>query len=191
MGMRFRKSIKIAPGVKLNVGKKSMGISVGNKYGGVSANSRTGVRTRASIPGTGISFSETVSSGKSGKSSAGQADDIETYTTAFDERVLQSLNETAFDDYLQGYLAYAKTISADDPRIEEVRSQIAAIRKEQSRRFNAKEEKEHKANEPSLLLLICGVVSGILGIILLFSSLWGFAFLGSGLLMLLAEYNKK
>ncbi|MGN0438647.1 MAG: DUF4236 domain-containing protein [Lachnospiraceae bacterium] len=31
MGLRFRKSIKIAPGVKLNLGKKSASISVGTK----------------------------------------------------------------------------------------------------------------------------------------------------------------
>ena len=44
MGFKYRKSVKIAPGVKLNVGKKSAGISIGGKYGGVSVNSKTGVR---------------------------------------------------------------------------------------------------------------------------------------------------
>ena len=56
MGFRFRKSIKIAPGVKLNLGKKSTGISVGNKFGGVSINTKTGVTTRVSAPGTGMSL---------------------------------------------------------------------------------------------------------------------------------------
>lgn len=60
MGLRFRKSVKIAPGIKLNIGKKSVGVSVGNKYGGVSINSRSGVTTRASIPGTGISYTKKV-----------------------------------------------------------------------------------------------------------------------------------
>ena len=32
MGIRFRKSFKVAPGVRLNVGKKSSSISLGNKY---------------------------------------------------------------------------------------------------------------------------------------------------------------
>ena len=32
MGLNFRKSIKVADGVKLNVGKKSAGVSVGGKY---------------------------------------------------------------------------------------------------------------------------------------------------------------
>ena len=54
MGIRFRKSVKIAPGVRLNIGKKSAGISVGGKFGGISYNSKTGARERFSIPGTGV-----------------------------------------------------------------------------------------------------------------------------------------
>lgn len=57
MGLRFRKSFKIAPGVKFNVGKKSVGVSVGGKHAGVSFNSKTGARARVSAPGTGLSYS--------------------------------------------------------------------------------------------------------------------------------------
>ncbi|MDO4649365.1 MAG: DUF4236 domain-containing protein [Eubacteriales bacterium] len=64
MGLRARKSIKIAPGVKVNIGKKSVGVSVGGKHDGVSVNSKKGVNTRASIPGTGISYTNHVSSKK-------------------------------------------------------------------------------------------------------------------------------
>lgn len=60
MGLRFRKSIKIAPGIRLNVGKKSTGISIGGKYGGISVNSRTGARARVSAPGTGLSYTESL-----------------------------------------------------------------------------------------------------------------------------------
>ena len=63
MGLRFRKSIKIAPGVKLNFSKKSVGVSVGGKYGGVSFNSKSGTTVRASAPGTGLSYSSKVSGG--------------------------------------------------------------------------------------------------------------------------------
>lgn len=56
MGFRFRKSTKIAPGVKLNLGKKSVGVSVGNQYGGISYNSETGTKARVSAPGTGVSY---------------------------------------------------------------------------------------------------------------------------------------
>ena len=66
MGLRFRKSIKIAPGVRLNIGKKSTGISIGGKYGGISMNSKTGMRARVSAPGTGLSYSTKIG----GKSSS-------------------------------------------------------------------------------------------------------------------------
>lgn len=56
MGLRFRKSIKLANGVKLNIGKKSVGISVGGKHGGVSYNTKSGTHARASLPGTGLSY---------------------------------------------------------------------------------------------------------------------------------------
>ena len=62
MGFRFRKSVKIAPGVKVNFGKKSVGMSIGNRYAGVSVNSRTGARARVSAPGTGLSYSTKISS---------------------------------------------------------------------------------------------------------------------------------
>ena len=60
MALRFKKSIKIAPGVKLNIGKKSTGISIGNKFGGVSFNTKTGARARASAPGTGVSYTSKI-----------------------------------------------------------------------------------------------------------------------------------
>lgn len=64
MAMRYRKSKKIAPGTRLNIGKKSAGISFGNKGGGISFNSKSGVRVRSSIPGTGISFSSKIGGSK-------------------------------------------------------------------------------------------------------------------------------
>ncbi len=56
MGFRFRKSFKVAPGVRVNVGKKSVGVSVGGKGARVSVNSSGRVTKSASIPGTGISY---------------------------------------------------------------------------------------------------------------------------------------
>ena len=66
MGIRFRKSFKVAPGVRLNVGKKSSSISFGGKGFSTSV-STSGRRTRTvSIPGTGISHTST-SGGKRSK----------------------------------------------------------------------------------------------------------------------------
>lgn len=64
MGLRFRKSVKIAPGVRVNMGKKSASISVGTK-GARHTISTTGKRTTSvGIPGTGISHVTTTSSKK-------------------------------------------------------------------------------------------------------------------------------
>jgi hypothetical protein len=55
MGWRFRRSFKLAPGVRLNVGKRSAGVSVGPRGAKVSANTRNEVRRTVRIPGTGLS----------------------------------------------------------------------------------------------------------------------------------------
>ena len=59
MGFRFRKSVKIAPGVRLNIGKKSVGISAGVKGARVSVNSSGRKTTTVGLPGTGLSYSKT------------------------------------------------------------------------------------------------------------------------------------
>ena len=66
MAIRFRKSIKIAPGVKLNLNKKSAGVTVGGKGVHYTVNT-SGTRTAsAGIPGTGLYVTD-VSSSKSKK----------------------------------------------------------------------------------------------------------------------------
>ena len=56
MGLRFRKSIKLLPGVRLNFNTKSMSITAGFKGYHVTVNSKGGVSQTASIPGTGLSY---------------------------------------------------------------------------------------------------------------------------------------
>lgn len=58
--MRFRKRVKIAPGVSLNVGKKSAGVRVGGRGYGVSTNTKTGTRASVGLPGSGISYSKKI-----------------------------------------------------------------------------------------------------------------------------------
>lgn len=45
MGIRVRKSFKVAPGVRVNVGKKSSSISVGNKYAHTTVSTSGGRRS--------------------------------------------------------------------------------------------------------------------------------------------------
>lgn len=55
MGLRFRKSVKVLPGIKLNFSKSGTSMTVGKR--GMSANfSSRGTRTTIGIPGTGLSY---------------------------------------------------------------------------------------------------------------------------------------
>lgn len=64
MGLRFRKSFKIAPGVRFNVGKKSTSISFGGKGLRYTINSQ-GKRTKSvGIPGSGLYYTSTNSTSK-------------------------------------------------------------------------------------------------------------------------------
>lgn len=55
---RFRRSMKIGPGVRWNFGKKSTSFSLGPRGLKLTAGTR-GVRTTVGIPGTGISYTST------------------------------------------------------------------------------------------------------------------------------------
>ncbi|MBR9778440.1 MAG: DUF4236 domain-containing protein [Rhodospirillales bacterium] len=68
--MKFRKSFKVAPGLRLNVGKTRSSLSIGGK--GVTTNiSKRGVRTTVGIPGSGLS--QSFSSSSSSKTKAHEA----------------------------------------------------------------------------------------------------------------------
>lgn len=56
MGMRFRKSIKLSGGTKLNLSKSGVGISTGVKGFRVSKNTSGRSRVTSSLPGTGLSY---------------------------------------------------------------------------------------------------------------------------------------
>lgn len=83
MGFRFRKSFKIAPGVRVNVGKKSVGISAGVKGARVSVNSSGRKTTTVGLPGTGLSYSKTEKIGGSktkGASTSASDEPLDTIT---------------------------------------------------------------------------------------------------------------
>lgn len=57
MGFRFRKSIKIAPGVRVNLTKKGVSsVSVGKRGARVNV-SKKGTRSTVGLPGSGLSYS--------------------------------------------------------------------------------------------------------------------------------------
>lgn len=57
MAWRFRKSVKLIPGVRLNFSSRGMSTTIGGRGAGINFSGR-GVYGYASIPGTGISFRE-------------------------------------------------------------------------------------------------------------------------------------
>jgi hypothetical protein len=60
MGLRFRKSIKIIPGVRLNVGLKRASLSLGGRGFSYNIGSK-GSRVTVGLPGSGLSYSTNVS----------------------------------------------------------------------------------------------------------------------------------
>jgi hypothetical protein len=78
MGFRFRKSVKIAPGVKINLSKSGGSLSLGGRGATVNISSR-GVRSTYSIPGTGISYVTQTSSGRNTRSSSSHSSNRSAY----------------------------------------------------------------------------------------------------------------
>jgi hypothetical protein len=60
MGLRFRRSVRLLPGVKLNFGQKSSSVSIGVRGLHYTVGTR-GARVTAGIPGTGLSWSQSIS----------------------------------------------------------------------------------------------------------------------------------
>jgi hypothetical protein len=55
MGFRFRRSIKILPGVRLNFGKRGISTSIGIRGAHITLG-KTGTRTTVGLPGSGLSY---------------------------------------------------------------------------------------------------------------------------------------
>lgn len=69
MGFRLRKSVKLLPGVRLNVGMRRVSLTVGGR--GASVNiGKKGARANLGLPGTGISYSQKLD-GKKGDAKSG------------------------------------------------------------------------------------------------------------------------
>ena len=62
MGFRFRRSFKVAPGIRLNLSKRGLGMSVGVRGARVSLGADGKVRRTIGLPGTGVSYTDVVGS---------------------------------------------------------------------------------------------------------------------------------
>ena len=62
MGLRYRKSIKIAPGVKVNLNRKSASVTIGGKGVHKTFNSNGQTTTSVNLPVKGLSYTDRKSS---------------------------------------------------------------------------------------------------------------------------------
>ena len=63
MGLRYRKSITIFPGVKLNISKSGLSLSVGKKGAHVTAGTSGRKSVSVGLPGTGVSYTKVIGKG--------------------------------------------------------------------------------------------------------------------------------
>lgn len=68
MAFRFRRSVKVAPGLKLNFGKSGTSVSFGGRGAHATFHSSGKTTTSVGIPGSGVSWVNTSSKGKAGSS---------------------------------------------------------------------------------------------------------------------------
>jgi hypothetical protein len=72
MGFGFRKSIKILPGVRVNVSRSGVSTSIGGRGASVNIGKR-GTYLNAGVPGTGLSYRERMDGGSGSIGSGGNA----------------------------------------------------------------------------------------------------------------------
>jgi tetratricopeptide (TPR) repeat protein len=74
MSYRFRKSVKLAPGVRMNVGKRGLGLSAGPRGASYTVNTSGRKTASVGLPGTGVSYRSSLgASGSRSSRSAPQA----------------------------------------------------------------------------------------------------------------------
>lgn len=171
MATRFRKSIKVAPGIKLNINKGSMSLSGGVKGAHLTANTKGHVTTSASLPGTGLSWRSTsggAAGGKSPSSAAGQAQPM----TFSDIEILDqdAIRQLSNEDYYAYAAAYFDSVEGrmnpDMTQMEAdaIQAETAFLREETARRSLPLLQAKARWRWP---LLIAGIFYLLLGFFML------------------------
>ena len=101
MGLRFRKSVTLCKGVKLNFGKTGMSVSVGGNGYRKTINTKGQVTTSIGIPGTGIYYTDTKKIGGNKQSSSRKNTSISNYGQSdFIESQEEYTINSAVEEYL-------------------------------------------------------------------------------------------
>lgn len=189
MAIRFRKSINLAPGIKANLGKKSVGFSIGGRGGGVNFNSKSGLSVRSSIPGTGISSINHLSLGENGTnnicSTCDKKDEIDKdegrVSLFLNSKILSSLNDAAFSDYSNSIINDANSIKIGSDRkyYDSIMNELKLIQLEsknrQSKNYKLKKDAVRNKWLFAFFAVLLSVLSGLFfsGISLVFGSVLG------------------
>ena len=114
MSLRFRKSMKLLPGVRLNFSKETVGLSFGVPGARYTINSKGRRTISTGLPGTGIYNVETISSGTRSASARARTSTQETETSSgppapgfFSGKAERALNAFLLDIYNADKLADA------------------------------------------------------------------------------------
>lgn len=154
MAFRFRKSVDLGA-LRINTSKSGIGYSVGTKGLRVTKKSTGGYRTTASVPGTGISYVKETSS----TSQKSQQENSTLNDTLFepwpdgeqsghtllrlDKEAVESLNDSAFQEYSKMVLDYGQSLSPDvSPEVFEGYVETLGIVKAEIARRQTKSTKE-------------------------------------------------
>lgn len=108
MGIRFRKSINLGKGFRINMSKSGPGFSWGGKGFRITRTSKGNIRTTASIPGTGLSYQKEFKNPLRSKKGKGASKEINKNDKAIDfDQVLSygvdfdNVKSTALEDVLE------------------------------------------------------------------------------------------
>lgn len=141
MGLRFRKSVTLCKGVKLNFGKTGMSVSVGGKGYHKTINTKGQVTTSVGIPGSGIYYTDTKRLG--GNRQANTQRNIQNqYYNQNVIRETQPVQEYEINDSIESYL---------NPQEQNINSGFIkneVIQEPEERTFN---ETETVENVPKLI----------------------------------------
>lgn len=98
MGFRFRRSLRIFPGLRLNLSKTGVSASVGVQGATINLG-RKGIRGTVGVPGSGMSYSKLLlRSGRNTGFPAPSTIELPSSPERVDELVTPQTNEEAFED---------------------------------------------------------------------------------------------
>ena len=115
MGLRFRKSIKIANGIRLNIGKSGVSLSLGKKGMHYTINSKGQSTATVGLPGSGLSYSKKFNT-FGGLTRLFEGDENKTKYIEDESRVVPVNNDDEekyndFNEYVNSIRSFHKNVS--------------------------------------------------------------------------------